>query len=262
MPLATILKNREVFAGKRVGVIITGGNVDLTNCPGCKAEEEQTMNDMNQSRRLEVGYDVPAASAWTRRTSRHPAWCWIWTRWSGTSRRWATSPRRTGMRHRVHGKMHKSVDVAMLQEKLGGAAACAARRSRRPKSSPAAASRMCWCPTRCATRPRSTAWPVCPSWAPRHLLRRRHRQRGRPVGGGQKHGTRSSAWLRSTAAPAAAVCTTTRVVAIAKAIDAADGLKFAGIQAYQGAMQHMDCYEDRKAKTRDRHRQVATPSRR
>ena len=28
-PLATILKNKDVFAGKRVGVIITGGNVDL-----------------------------------------------------------------------------------------------------------------------------------------------------------------------------------------------------------------------------------------
>ena len=35
---------------------------------------------------------------------------------------------------------------------------------------------------------------------------------------------------------------------IAKAIDAAPGLKFTGIQAYQGAMQHMDSYEDRKAK--------------
>jgi 3-hydroxy-D-aspartate aldolase len=38
------------------------------------------------------------------------------------------------------------------------------------------------------------------------------------------------------------------VVALAKAIDAAPGLKFSGIQAYQGAMQHMDKYEDRKAK--------------
>ena len=28
VPLATILKNKELFAGKRVGVILTGGNVD------------------------------------------------------------------------------------------------------------------------------------------------------------------------------------------------------------------------------------------
>ncbi len=33
VPLAAILKNKEIFAGKRVGVIITGGNVDLDKLP-------------------------------------------------------------------------------------------------------------------------------------------------------------------------------------------------------------------------------------
>ena len=33
VPLATLLKNKDVFAGKRVGVIITGGNVDLDKLP-------------------------------------------------------------------------------------------------------------------------------------------------------------------------------------------------------------------------------------
>ncbi len=33
VPLATILKNKPRFAGKRVGVIITGGNVDLDKLP-------------------------------------------------------------------------------------------------------------------------------------------------------------------------------------------------------------------------------------
>ncbi|MCA8867216.1 MAG: pyridoxal-phosphate dependent enzyme [Rhodobacteraceae bacterium] len=33
VPLATILKNPEIFAGQRVGVIITGGNVDLDKLP-------------------------------------------------------------------------------------------------------------------------------------------------------------------------------------------------------------------------------------
>ena len=33
VPLATILKNRDRFAGKRVGIIITGGNVDLDKLP-------------------------------------------------------------------------------------------------------------------------------------------------------------------------------------------------------------------------------------
>ena len=33
VPLATILKNKELFRGKRVGVVITGGNVDLDKLP-------------------------------------------------------------------------------------------------------------------------------------------------------------------------------------------------------------------------------------
>ncbi len=37
VPLATILKNKEQFAGKRVGVIITGGNVDLDKLPWYKS---------------------------------------------------------------------------------------------------------------------------------------------------------------------------------------------------------------------------------
>ena len=36
VPLAIMLKHRDVFQGQRVGVIITGGNVDINNCPGCK----------------------------------------------------------------------------------------------------------------------------------------------------------------------------------------------------------------------------------
>ena len=33
VPLATILKNKDYFKGKRIGVIITGGNVDLDKLP-------------------------------------------------------------------------------------------------------------------------------------------------------------------------------------------------------------------------------------
>ena len=36
VPLATLLKNKERFAGKRVGIIITGGNVDLDKLPWTK----------------------------------------------------------------------------------------------------------------------------------------------------------------------------------------------------------------------------------
>ena len=41
VPLATILKNRDVFAGKRVGVIITGGNVYLGKLPWSILQSEE-----------------------------------------------------------------------------------------------------------------------------------------------------------------------------------------------------------------------------
>ncbi len=36
VPLAAILRNKQLFAGKRVGVVITGGNVDLDKLPWLK----------------------------------------------------------------------------------------------------------------------------------------------------------------------------------------------------------------------------------
>lgn len=35
VPLAAILKHRDRFQGRRIGVIISGGNVELQACPGC-----------------------------------------------------------------------------------------------------------------------------------------------------------------------------------------------------------------------------------
>jgi 3-hydroxy-D-aspartate aldolase len=65
----------------------------------------------------------------------------------------------------------------------------------------------------------------------------------------QKHGTTLECFVEiDCGAGRCGVTTPPAVVAIAKAISAAPNLKFTGIQAYQGAMQHMDSYEARKAK--------------
>jgi threonine dehydratase len=37
VPLAAILRNKHLFAGKRVGVVITGGNVDMDKLPWLKS---------------------------------------------------------------------------------------------------------------------------------------------------------------------------------------------------------------------------------
>ena len=33
LPLAGVLKNKNKFKGKKIGIIITGGNIDLDNLP-------------------------------------------------------------------------------------------------------------------------------------------------------------------------------------------------------------------------------------
>ena len=65
----------------------------------------------------------------------------------------------------------------------------------------------------------------------------------------EKHGTTLECFVEiDCGAGRCGVNTAVEVVAIAKAIDVSPGLKFTGIQAYQGAMQHLERYEDRKAK--------------
>jgi 3-hydroxy-D-aspartate aldolase len=64
-----------------------------------------------------------------------------------------------------------------------------------------------------------------------------------------RHGTTLEALVEiDCGAGRCGVRTAPEVVAIATAIAAAPGLRFAGLQAYQGAMQHLELYADREAK--------------
>ncbi len=65
----------------------------------------------------------------------------------------------------------------------------------------------------------------------------------------QRHGTQLDCFVEiDCGAGRCGVRTTPEVVAIAQAVQAAPNLRFAGLQAYQGAMQHIDGYEERRAK--------------
>ena len=129
VPLATILKNRDVFAGKRVGVIITGGNVDLEQAAlehqlRPRPEPLRRSNKMNAQtgfEKLEVGYDIPALPGMDEADIQTPCLVLDLDALERNIKKMGDYAKAHGMRHRVHGKMHKSVDVAKLQERLGGA---------------------------------------------------------------------------------------------------------------------------------------------
>ena len=154
------------------------------------------------------------------------------------------------MRHRAHGKMHKSVDVLKLQMEQGGAIGVCCQKV-----------------SEAEVFARAGVKDILISNQVRDLakidmLARMPKHGGRVIvcvddvanvadlsKAAQKHGTELGVFVEiDCGAGRCGVTTTEAVVEIAKAVAAAPGLRFLGIQAYQGAMQHMDSYEDRKAK--------------
>ena len=69
----------------------------------------------------EVGYDIPAAIGMDEADIQTPSLVLDLDALERNIKKMGDYAKAHGMRHRVHGKMHKSVDVAMLQEQLGGA---------------------------------------------------------------------------------------------------------------------------------------------
>ena len=100
------------------------------------------------------------------------------------------------------------------------------------------------------------ARPHAEARRPRHRLRRRRGERRRPLeGGAEARHRRSSVFVEiDCGAGRCGVTTTEAVVEIAKAVAAAPGLRFLGIQAYQGAMQHLDELRGPQGQARRRRR--------
>ncbi|MCY4327069.1 MAG: DSD1 family PLP-dependent enzyme, partial [Rhodobacteraceae bacterium] len=70
---------------------------------------------------LEVGYDIPAAVGMKESEIQTPCLVLDLDALERNVKKMGDWAKEHGVRHRVHGKMHKSVDVARLQVDLGGA---------------------------------------------------------------------------------------------------------------------------------------------
>ena len=78
------------------------------------------MNAITKLDGLEVGYDVPAQPGMDEKDIQTPCLVLDLDALERNIVKMGEHAKAMGVRHRVHGKMHKSVDVAKLQEKLGG----------------------------------------------------------------------------------------------------------------------------------------------
>jgi 3-hydroxy-D-aspartate aldolase len=199
---------------------------------------------------LEVGFDVPALPGMDEADIQTPCLVLDLDALERNIKKMGDYARAHGMRHRVHGKMHKSVDVAKLQERLGGAiGVCCQKVSEaevfaRGGIKDVLVSNQVRDPAkidRLARLPKLGARTIVCVDDPANVADL--------SAAAQKHGTEIECFVEiDCGAGRCGVTTTEDVVEIAQAIDAAPGLKFTGIQAYQGAMQHLDSYEVRKEK--------------
>jgi 3-hydroxy-D-aspartate aldolase len=208
------------------------------------------MNKQVNIEDYEVGYDIPAAVGMDESQIQTPCLVLDLDALERNIKKMGDWAKEHGVRHRVHGKMHKSVDVALLQENLGGACGVCCQKVSEAEvfarggikdvlvsnqvRDPAKIDRL-------ARLPKLGARAICCVDDPANVADL--------SAAATKHGTEIECLVEiDCGAGRCGVTTTPAVVEIAKAIDAAPGLKFAGVQAYQGAMQHLDSFDERKAK--------------
>jgi len=199
---------------------------------------------------LEVGYNIPAMVGMDEADIQTPCLVLDLDALERNIIKMGQFVKDKNMRHRVHGKMHKSVDVALLQEKLGGSCGVCCQKVSEAEAfvrggikdvlvsnqvrDPAKIDRL-------ARLPKLGARAICCVDDLANIADL--------SAAAVKHGTQIECLVEiDCGAGRCGVQSTEDVVAIATAIDAAEGLKFAGLQAYQGAMQHLDDYQERKAK--------------
>lgn len=199
---------------------------------------------------LEVGYDIPAAIGMDESEIQTPCLILDLDALERNVKKMGDYAKAHGMRHRSHGKMHKSVDVQKLQESLGGAVGVCCQKVSEAEVFARGGIKDILVSNQVRDPAKIDRLARLPKYGARILVCVDDVANVADLSAAaQKHGTSLECFVEiDCGAGRCGVKTTEAVVEIARAIDAAPGLKFTGIQAYQGAMQHLDSYEARKEK--------------
>ena len=208
------------------------------------------MNVHDKFAGLEVGYDVPALPGMDEKDIQTPCLILDLDALERNIRKMGAYAKAHNMRHRAHGKMHKSVDVMKLQESLGAATGVCCQKVSEAEVFVRAGIKDVLVSNQVRDPAKIDRLARLPKLGSRIIVCVDDVENVADLSAAaQRHGTILECLVEiDCGAGRCGVKTTPEVVAIAMAVDAALGLKFTGIQAYQGAMQHLDDYEDRKAK--------------
>lgn len=208
------------------------------------------MNAQTQFADLEVGYDVPALPGMAVEDIQTPCLILDLDALERNIKKMGDYARAHNMRHRAHGKMHKSVDVMKLQQELGGAIGVCCQKVSEAEVFVRGGIKDVLISNQVREAAKIDRLARLASHDARIIVCVDAIENIAELSAAaQKHGTTIECFVEiDCGAGRCGVTTADAVIELASAIEVAEGLRFAGIQAYQGAMQHIDKYEDRKAK--------------
>ena len=198
----------------------------------------------------EVGYDIPAKPGMKDEDIQTPCLILDLDALERNIKKMGDYAKAHGMRHRSHGKMHKSVDVQKLQESLGGAVGVCCQKVSEAEVFARGGIQDILVSNQVRDPVKIDRLARLPKTGARILVCVDDVANVADLSAAAvKHGTQLECFVEiDCGAGRCGVKTTPEVLEIARAVAAAPGLTFKGIQAYQGAMQHMDSFDDRKAK--------------
>ncbi|WP_313136094.1 3-hydroxy-D-aspartate aldolase BhcC [Paracoccus jeotgali] len=208
------------------------------------------MNAPTNFEGMEVGFDVPALPGMDVADIQTPCLILDLDALERNVKKMGDYARDHGMRHRAHGKMHKSVDVLRLQMELGGAVGVCCQKVSEAEVFARAGVKEILVSNQVRDPAKIDRLARLPKLGAEMIVCVDDVDNIADLSAAaQKHGTELGVFVEiDCGAGRCGVTTTEAVVEIAKAADAAPGLTFKGLQAYQGAMQHMDDFDARKAK--------------
>ncbi len=208
------------------------------------------MRDAIGTDHLDVGFDVPARIGMDASEIQTPCLVLDLDALERNIAKMGELARRMGVRHRIHAKMHKSIDIALLQEKLGGSCGVCCQKVSEAEVFVRGGIEDVLVSNQVRDPAKIDRLARLPKHGARILVCVDDIGNVAELStAAARHGTSIECLVEiDCGAGRCGVTAACDVVAIAQAVGAAEGLKFAGIQAYQGAMQHIELYEDRKAK--------------
>jgi 3-hydroxy-D-aspartate aldolase len=196
-----------------------------------------------------VGYDIPAVPGMDEADIQTPCLILDLDALERNIRKMGEYAEAHGMRHRSHGKMHKSVDVQKLQETLGGAVGVCCQKVSEAEAFARGGIKDILVSNEVRDPAKIDRLARLPKYGARLIVCVDELANVSDLSAAaRRHGTTLECLVEvDCGGGRCGVRGASAAIEIARAIDAAPALKFSGMQAYQGAMQHLESYEDRKA---------------